>query len=345
LPEPPEPPPEPAPIGQPVGTPTEEPTEPEIVEPPEDEPDEETERARANEDEYIASLFVGSHQAVIVDSVCPLCGFVKAESYSGHGPLLRCANCKKTYDQTVEGMSRIMTHVEKKGSGKGWWGPPRGTHGDGSQGSSGGDAWDYPEDTKMPTQPALMENRPFLFFGSNITGYTNATPEQQAQITEAYNSIDLPDAYGKHPQAWLSVDTRDGRELGLTNGSTTFYNPKILSDKQLLRHTVAHEVGHTILGANREIQTKFDEKFGAGPYSRGTFGITDLYHLASSSEAIPHLFAEWQVGKQVPDNMARFFKQEMIDRSPWGAWPPKPREPFKFVFTLEEENADTQAAD
>ena len=113
LPEPPEPPPEPAPVEQPVETPTEEPTKPEIVEPPEDEPDEETERARANEDEYIASLFVGSHQAVIVDSVCPLCGFVKAESYSGHGPLLRCANCKKTYDPTVEGMGYVLTHEEE----------------------------------------------------------------------------------------------------------------------------------------------------------------------------------------------------------------------------------------
>ena len=70
-------------------------------------------QAQTNEDEYIASLFIGSHQAVIVDSVCPLCGFVKAESYSGHGPLLRCANCKKTYDLTVEGMGYVLTHEEE----------------------------------------------------------------------------------------------------------------------------------------------------------------------------------------------------------------------------------------
>jgi len=72
-------------------------------------------QAQTNEDEYIASLFVGSHTPVIVDSVCPLCGFVKAESYEGHGPLLRCANpgCKKTYDPTVEGVGYVMTHEEE----------------------------------------------------------------------------------------------------------------------------------------------------------------------------------------------------------------------------------------
>ena len=70
-------------------------------------------QAQTNEDEYIASLFVGSHTPIIVDSVCPLCGFVKAESYSGHSPLLRCANCKKTYDPTVEGMGYVLTHEEE----------------------------------------------------------------------------------------------------------------------------------------------------------------------------------------------------------------------------------------
>ena len=86
---------------------------------PKDEPDLDNDdvdrQARTNEDEYIASLFIGSHTPVIVDSVCPLCVFVKAESYDGHGPLLRCASpkCKKTYDPTVEGVGYVMTHEEE----------------------------------------------------------------------------------------------------------------------------------------------------------------------------------------------------------------------------------------
>jgi len=127
-----------APVEQPGADEPEQPTEPEIVEPPSEEPDEETERARANED-YIASLFIGSHKPVIVDSTCPLCGFVKAERYEGHGPLLRCANpdCRKTYDPTVEGVGYIVAQ-SGKGPGRGWWGPSKGgTHGAGKGGSGG----------------------------------------------------------------------------------------------------------------------------------------------------------------------------------------------------------------
>ena len=81
---------------------------PEIVEPPPDEPDEETEQARIN------ALFTAEHKAVIVQSICPLCGFTQAESYEGHGPLLRCANyhCRKTYDPTVEGTGQVMAIQE-----------------------------------------------------------------------------------------------------------------------------------------------------------------------------------------------------------------------------------------
>jgi len=43
-----------------------------------------------------------SHTAVLIAHVCPLCGHTHALSYSGHGPLLRCAGCGKTYDPEVE---------------------------------------------------------------------------------------------------------------------------------------------------------------------------------------------------------------------------------------------------
>jgi len=74
---------------------------PEMVEPP-TEPDEEAERQRVNE------LFTGSHVPMIVASICPLCGYDQAEHYEGHGPLLRCSQCKRTYDPTVEGVGSVI---------------------------------------------------------------------------------------------------------------------------------------------------------------------------------------------------------------------------------------------
>jgi len=43
-----------------------------------------------------------SHTPVTVRHVCPLCGFGEAYSYAGHGALLVCAGCSKTYDPEVE---------------------------------------------------------------------------------------------------------------------------------------------------------------------------------------------------------------------------------------------------
>jgi len=43
-----------------------------------------------------------SHTAVSILHLCPLCGASDAYSYEGHGPLLVCAECGKTYDPEVE---------------------------------------------------------------------------------------------------------------------------------------------------------------------------------------------------------------------------------------------------
>lgn len=43
-----------------------------------------------------------SHAPVSVRHACPLCGFGEANSYEGHGPLLVCAGCGKTYNPEVE---------------------------------------------------------------------------------------------------------------------------------------------------------------------------------------------------------------------------------------------------
>ena len=43
-----------------------------------------------------------SHKPVMVYHTCPLCGAGEAHSYAGHGPLLVCAECGKTYDPTIE---------------------------------------------------------------------------------------------------------------------------------------------------------------------------------------------------------------------------------------------------
>ncbi len=42
------------------------------------------------------------HQAVNVRHICPLCGHGEAYSYAGHGPLLVCVGCEKTYDPEIE---------------------------------------------------------------------------------------------------------------------------------------------------------------------------------------------------------------------------------------------------
>lgn len=43
-----------------------------------------------------------SHVSVSVRRVCPLCGYNEAHSYAGHGALLVCAGCGKTYDPEIE---------------------------------------------------------------------------------------------------------------------------------------------------------------------------------------------------------------------------------------------------
>ena len=43
-----------------------------------------------------------SHQPVVVNRTCPLCGADTAYRYDGHGPLLVCAGCDKTYNPEVE---------------------------------------------------------------------------------------------------------------------------------------------------------------------------------------------------------------------------------------------------
>ena len=43
-----------------------------------------------------------SHTAVEIEHICPLCGHNRANSYAGHGSLLVCASCGRTYDPEVE---------------------------------------------------------------------------------------------------------------------------------------------------------------------------------------------------------------------------------------------------
>lgn len=50
----------------------------------------------------VAEAFHESHVAETINHTCPLCGFNVAERYEGHGSLVVCANCHKTYDTAVE---------------------------------------------------------------------------------------------------------------------------------------------------------------------------------------------------------------------------------------------------
>jgi len=43
-----------------------------------------------------------AHRPEIVNHICPLCGYHEAEQYTGHGSLVRCVQCRKTYDTAVE---------------------------------------------------------------------------------------------------------------------------------------------------------------------------------------------------------------------------------------------------
>lgn len=47
-----------------------------------------------------------SHGGVLVSSKCPLCGSTQGMRYAGHGPLVLCLNCKRTYDPTYWGHGR-----------------------------------------------------------------------------------------------------------------------------------------------------------------------------------------------------------------------------------------------
>jgi len=52
--------------------------------------------------DVMPSSLAESHTPVTVAHTCPLCGFGEALSYAGHGPLLVCADCGKTYNPEVE---------------------------------------------------------------------------------------------------------------------------------------------------------------------------------------------------------------------------------------------------
>ena len=61
----------------------------------EEPPDEET------EDAFDLATHA-SHAPIVVNRTCPLCGADTAYRYDGHGPLLVCAGCGKTYNPEVE---------------------------------------------------------------------------------------------------------------------------------------------------------------------------------------------------------------------------------------------------
>jgi len=56
----------------------------------------------AEVDDVTVAHFGESHTPVIVAHRCPLCAAMEAYSYAGHGPLLVCAECGKTYDPSCE---------------------------------------------------------------------------------------------------------------------------------------------------------------------------------------------------------------------------------------------------
>lgn len=47
-----------------------------------------------------------AHGGVLVNAKCPLCGGLQGMRYAGHGPLVLCMNCKRTYDPTYWGHGR-----------------------------------------------------------------------------------------------------------------------------------------------------------------------------------------------------------------------------------------------
>lgn len=47
-----------------------------------------------------------AHGGVLVNSKCPLCGGTQGMRYAGHGPLVLCLNCRRTYDPTYWGYGR-----------------------------------------------------------------------------------------------------------------------------------------------------------------------------------------------------------------------------------------------
>ena len=250
---------------------------PELTPPePVGEPDEETEAARVN------ALFVGSHEPTIVTSICPLpdCNSTTAESYPGHGPLLRCTECKRTYDPTVEGAGgNIIQTQAKKGPGPGWWGPPKGTHG---RGSSGGD------------------------IGVELTGFTK---EEELEIKAALDAMPLKDVEGlgriaaDHTLERRNVSGKYVPEIKTdyhTTPPTVYLAPGKVT-KALVLHEMGHHVTigqhnryHTQQGVRQAINDKLLPVLKSGEYgslaslglrrysvSRATEFLADLYVLRS----------------------------------------------------------------
>lgn len=57
---------------------------------------------QARDEGWTADEFLKSHVPEVVSRTCPLCGYGEADSYAGHGGLLVCRGCGKTFDPAVE---------------------------------------------------------------------------------------------------------------------------------------------------------------------------------------------------------------------------------------------------
>ena len=200
------------------------------------------------------------------------------------------------------------------GPGKGWWGAPKGTHGDGKKGE---------DMTGWQGKPRVLSDREFLVIdvgnkqegGRRASGFSDS---EVAIIRKSISGINLPAHIGKSIDNHVTIRNRRPPkserhpELAFTNGLQIFLNrlPDTFSNLSKLKNTFAHEFGH--VSFTNPVRKAFEAKFGKGPYPKGRFGITSIYHLQNSSELFSNLFGKYATGGEVPSAISDFLQSDVF---------------------------------
>jgi len=252
--------------------------EPEIVEPPEQEPAE----ARVNESEHPALAMIAANYAAGAIS----------------------------WEQFVVNVQAAAAD-KGKGPGKGWWGPPKGTH-VGKLASSGEIA---------------------AFVDPLLDKEARKVVEVQAIIGDALEGIPLDHLEGLElisgttPQGWVDYGEgwtpRRGEPVGIAGAYSREHKAIIIHPASLARDddgtsmTLLHELGHHVTrtlqphpaGVTDYFLTDISDYFGKTKESLGRVGLRP-YSLTKPAEFMADAYTVWAKGSQAQWNELNEFVKE-----------------------------------